>query len=52
MRIRRGRTRRRRRGELMLNLRTALWFTRRLWRPALKIAVVSVRLPRRPLLKR
>jgi hypothetical protein len=36
----------------MLNFRTALWLTRRLWRPALRLAAESVRLSRRPLLKR
>ena len=36
----------------MLNVRTALWFTRRLWRPVLRTAAESVRLPRRSLLKR
>jgi hypothetical protein len=52
MRIRRSRTRRRRGSELVLDVRTALWFARRLWRPLLGIGVEAVRLPRRRLAKR
>ena len=52
MKISPTRTRRRRGSELVLDVRTALWFARRLWRPLLMIGMEAVRLPRRRLARR